>query len=96
MLRLPSRTWTNYERGVTVPGVILLEFLELTGVEPPWLLRGAGEKYRMATPRARRKQYSELFVFLYGGESDPGGNPVSAGWRHPTAVDVAASARRRA
>jgi hypothetical protein len=50
MLRLPSRTWVNYERGVTIPGVILLEFLELTGVEPLWLLRGAGEKYRMATP----------------------------------------------
>jgi hypothetical protein len=49
MLRLPSRTWANYERGVTIPGEILLGFLVLTGLEPLWLLRGAGEKYRMAT-----------------------------------------------
>ena len=49
-LQIPSRTWANYERGVTIPGETLLEFLVLTGVEPTWLLRGAGEKYRVATP----------------------------------------------
>ena len=49
-LRLPSRTWANYEDGVTIPGEVLLEFLELTGVEPSWLLRGAGEMSRVATP----------------------------------------------
>ena len=46
-LRLPFRTWSNYELGVTMPGEVLLEFLELTGVEPLWLLRGIGEKYRV-------------------------------------------------
>lgn len=47
-LRLPFRTWSNYERGVTIPGEVLLEFIDLTGAEPRWLLRGLGEKYRMA------------------------------------------------
>jgi hypothetical protein len=49
-LRLPWRTWDNYERSVTIPGEVLLEFLELTGIEPLWLLRGLGEKYRVTTP----------------------------------------------
>jgi hypothetical protein len=49
MLGLPSRTWANYERGVTIPGETLLGFLVLTGLEPLWLLRGVGERYRVAT-----------------------------------------------
>ena len=48
-LRLPHRTWSNYEQGVTIPGEVLLEFLRLTGVEPTWLLSGLGEKYGVAT-----------------------------------------------
>ena len=46
LLRLPFRTWLNYERGVTIPGEILLQFIELTNTESIWLLRGVGEKYR--------------------------------------------------
>lgn len=45
-LGLPIRTWYNYEVGVTVPAEILLRFLELTCVEPTWLLHGEGPKYR--------------------------------------------------
>ena len=45
-LGLPIRTWYNYEVGVTVPAEILLRFLELTSVEPTWLLHGEGPKYR--------------------------------------------------
>jgi hypothetical protein len=50
-LEVPSRTWYNYERGVTVPAEVLLRFIALTGVEPQWLLDGQGEKYR-GTPQA--------------------------------------------
>jgi hypothetical protein len=42
---LPVRTWQNYEAGVTVPAEVLLRFVELTGVEPAWLLHGRGPKF---------------------------------------------------
>jgi hypothetical protein len=45
-LEIPNRTWYNYEIGVTVPAEILLRFLEVTSVEPHWLLHGDGEKFR--------------------------------------------------
>jgi hypothetical protein len=44
-LGLPYRTWSNYEMGVVVPAVVLLRFVELTGANPRWLLRGEGERY---------------------------------------------------
>jgi hypothetical protein len=44
-LGLHVRTWVNYEDGVTIPGEVLLAFLELTGTNPGWILRGVGEKY---------------------------------------------------
>jgi hypothetical protein len=43
-LNLPEATWLNYERGVTVPADVLLEFLDLTGADPHWLLTGDGER----------------------------------------------------
>jgi hypothetical protein len=49
-LEIPNRTWYNYEIGVTVPAEILLRFLELTSVEPRWLLHGDGPRFR--TPPA--------------------------------------------
>ncbi len=45
-LGLPIRTWYNYEAGVTVPAEVMLRFVELTAVEPLWLLRGQGPKFR--------------------------------------------------
>jgi hypothetical protein len=45
-LGLPVRTWYNYEAGVTVPAEVLLKFMELTSVEPMWLLHGRGPKFR--------------------------------------------------
>ena len=47
MLRLSCSSWSNYENGVTIPDEILLQFLELTGVNPLWLLHGFGEKFRL-------------------------------------------------
>ena len=46
---IPCRTWSNYEAGVTIPGEVLLVFLEVTGIEPMWLLRGTGPRYRETT-----------------------------------------------
>jgi hypothetical protein len=44
-LGIPTRTWYNYEGGITVPGEILLKIVEVTSVEPMWLLHGRGPKY---------------------------------------------------
>ncbi len=44
-LRLPIRTWYNYEAGVTIPGEVLLRFIEQTNVNPMWLLYGAGPQF---------------------------------------------------
>jgi hypothetical protein len=44
-LKLPLRTWTNYENGVTIPALVILRFIWLTGVSPRWLLDGGGGKY---------------------------------------------------
>src|SRR5215472_2893247 len=45
-LGLPIRTWYNYEAGVTVPAEVILKIIELTSVEPMWLLYGTGPKFR--------------------------------------------------
>jgi len=45
-LEIPVRTWYNYEGGVTVPAEVVLRIIELTAVEPGWLLHGKGPKFR--------------------------------------------------
>jgi hypothetical protein len=44
-LGIPTRTWYNYEGGITVPGEILLRIIEVTSVEPRWLLHGTGPRF---------------------------------------------------
>jgi hypothetical protein len=44
-LDVPFRAWLNYEAGVTIPGLILLEFVVLTRVCLDWLLTGNGPMY---------------------------------------------------
>jgi hypothetical protein len=45
-LGLPLRTWLNYEAGVTIPGEVLLRFIETSRIDAHWLLTGEGPKYR--------------------------------------------------
>lgn len=52
-LGLPVRTWYNYESGVTVPAEVILKIIELTSVEPIWLLHGRGQKFRQAANERR-------------------------------------------
>ena len=47
---LPIRTWYNYESGVTIPAEVVLRVIELTSVEPMWLLHGEGPKFRPPSP----------------------------------------------
>ena len=54
-LGLPLRTWLNYEAGVTIPGEVLLRFMEAAQVDAHWLLTGDGPKYRSGeTPASDR------------------------------------------
>lgn len=55
-LGLPVRTWYNYESGVTVPAEVILKIIELTSVEPGWLLHGKGTKFRDAAAGRRDAQ----------------------------------------
>ncbi len=56
-LEIPVRTWYNYEGGVTVPAEVVLRIIELTSVEPVWLLHGKGPKYRQQ-PRMDQREVS--------------------------------------
>jgi phage repressor protein C with HTH and peptisase S24 domain len=64
-LGLPIRTWYNYESGVTIPAEVVLKIIELTSVEPMWLLHGQGPKFRTAG--------SERAESLRGGNVSVGG-----------------------
>ena len=44
-LDLPLRTWMNYETGVTIPALVILRFIQITGASPEWLLSGQCGKY---------------------------------------------------
>src|SRR5436190_19758506 len=52
-LGIPVRTWYNYEGGVTVPAEVILKIIELTSVEPAWLLHGKGPQFRQARSERR-------------------------------------------
>jgi hypothetical protein len=39
---LPYRTWMNYESGVTIPALLILRLIEISGASPHWLLTGEG------------------------------------------------------
>ena len=47
-LGIPIRTWYNYEAGVTVPAEVVLRVVELTGVDPLWLLNGQGDRIKFS------------------------------------------------
>jgi hypothetical protein len=51
-LGVPSHTWRNYERGITMPAHVVLGFIEITGSDPHWLLTGEGETYLPASLRS--------------------------------------------
>jgi hypothetical protein len=49
-LRVPYRTWMKYEGGEMMPAEVLLRFIALTNVNPNWLLKGRGKRYRTGGP----------------------------------------------
>ena len=45
-LKVPFRTWMEYEEGLTIPAQTILRFIEVTNADPHWLLTGEGAHYR--------------------------------------------------
>jgi hypothetical protein len=58
-LGLLPTTWARYESGVEVPGLVILRFINLTGVAPGWLRTGDGER-DLACWRERRQIRRQL------------------------------------
>lgn len=55
-LRLPFRTWLNYEAGCTIPAQVILHFIDITAAHPHWLLTGDGDKYQTEFRRNSRAE----------------------------------------
>jgi hypothetical protein len=53
-MHIAAPTWENFENGVMIPGWILLQFIELTGAQPDWLLTGKGERYHVPPVKSHR------------------------------------------
>lgn len=47
-LEIPYRTWVRFEAGASMPAQVMLRLLELTAVNPHWLLTGEGPKFAPA------------------------------------------------
>lgn len=54
-MKIPARTWEHFENGVVIPAWTLLQFIEITGVEPRWLLTGKDERYRISPVKSSRR-----------------------------------------
>ena len=55
ILGLPEWTGHDDESGVTIPALVILRFIDVTGASPRWLLNGEGDKYDLR----RQKSVSE-------------------------------------
>jgi hypothetical protein len=54
-MSIAPRTWDHFENGVMIPAWVLLQFIELTDVEPHWLFTGKGERYRIPPMKSSRR-----------------------------------------
>ena len=69
-LRLPYRTWRNSEAGVTIPALVILRFLAISGANPLWLLRARARSTVSGAEIRRPPQPSPK----KWGEECPGGS----------------------
>ena len=79
LLKIPARTWYNYEMGVTVPAEVILHFIQVTRVEPDWLMSGVGDKYRFRTPGASIDDVPRVGLRLAGDVLDRVANCLDEG-----------------
>ena len=64
-LELPPQTWRSDEQGLTMRVRVILEFLDLTGTDPHWLLTGEGD--HLQPERFSSKERSSACPLEYGG-----------------------------
>lgn len=57
-LKIPARTWFHYESGITIPGLVLLRFIAVSGIQPYWLLTGEGRKYQLGSRNSGDRDHS--------------------------------------
>ena len=57
-MEIPARTWENVEGGVEISGWAVLQLIEISGVNPNWLLTGEGERYRARSEVSLRRSSS--------------------------------------
>ena len=88
-LNLPIRTWYNYESGVTVPAEVMLKFVELTSVEPLWLLNGTGAKFRVPSSPALGGDTVEGLLRTALRRLESGENPAASSL--PAPVDASSN-----
>lgn len=50
VLRIPHRTWMNYEAGVAIPAMVILRLILACEVDSRWLLTGEGRMIRSLGP----------------------------------------------
>jgi hypothetical protein len=60
-LGIAIQSWRNYEEiGELAPAQTLLHFIELTGVDPLWLLSGQGDRFRLGySPGRPRSDFDD-------------------------------------
>jgi hypothetical protein len=74
LLKIPVETWRKYEAGSVVPAEVMLSFINLTSVDPRWLLFGLGDKFQTLASGAvgdhAPKEGARLVVDLLNNVSD--------------------------
>jgi hypothetical protein len=57
-MEIPARTWENFEAGVQASGRAVLQFIEISGADPHWLLTGEGGRDRARSEGSLRRSES--------------------------------------
>jgi hypothetical protein len=68
-LRIPLRTWLNYESGVVMPAETVLRLIDLARINPSWLLTGQGPKYSRRKRRGEARSRGVTLVAYRGGDA---------------------------
>ena len=95
-LGIPVRTWYNYEAGVTVPAEVVLRIIQLTSLEPAWLLSGKAPKFRLSAPENTPNAFGDelsvralLRTALRRLEKDAASLPTAEVFGGPPAAETA-------
>jgi hypothetical protein len=83
-LKIPGRTWYNYEMGVTVPAEVILRFIDVTSADPRWLLFGLGDKYRTEASGVARDHPGKELLNQVAERLHEGQLVINVSWKKST------------